>query len=256
MAKDVRITPDSQMGIKGVSGAEHVHIDIETIEKIRHIAPVAAHIKEVNHIDPISVDALNVSEVKNIEPINVERFNVTDLPTVNLSVRQIPAVNMHIRQLPAVSVGTHQNFQMPSNYTVRARLFGIEFLRVHLDGQTTVVPRERYRREQGQMPNRSFPATATAGNPAIPSSCHETSATTVRALPPPRSGAGCGPGTPRRYGLGASPQVAGNPAGSEFAPGHPGSSDALSVGPPAMSFHISDAGPMGNYGGGSVSSGG
>lgn len=143
------------------------------VTQVQNISPVAVHIKEANHIDPISIDELHVSEVRNIEPICVERFNVTNLPMVNISLRQLPPVEMNIRRLPPFSIGSYQNFNVPSNYTVRARFLGIEFLRIHLNGQTMIMPKERFRREQGRTKNRSFPVTAIAGNPAIPSKRHE-----------------------------------------------------------------------------------
>lgn len=178
MATDIKIVPESQLQISSVSSIAPINID-----RVQHIAPVAAHIKEVNHIDPISIDALYVSQVRNIEPIAIERFNVTNLPMVNMSLRQLPPVDLNVRRVPPVSIGTHQDFSIPSNYTVRARFLGIEFLRIHLDGHTTILPKERYRREQAQTHNRSFPEPATAGNPAIPSVCRETG-TQVHSPPP------------------------------------------------------------------------
>lgn len=160
--------------IKGVTGVDTLHIDVDSIppveiSKISEIAPAAVHIKEVNNIDPINIDSLHVSEVKNIDPISIEKFNVTHLPTVNLSVRQLPALDMNIRRLPPVSVGLHQDIHVPSNYTVRARLFGIEFFRMNMAGHTMLVPKDKERREQSKTHERSFPETAVAGNPAIPS---------------------------------------------------------------------------------------
>lgn len=180
---DVKIEPGSKLKINDgsnitVNDGSKITIKDDSalsILKVQKIAPIATHIKEVNHIDPISIDAFHVNEIKNIEPIRVEKFNITNLPTVNMTVRQLPSVDLNIRRLPAVSIGTHQDFCVPSNYTVRARFLGIEFFRVHLDGQTSIIPQERFRREQGRTQNRSFPVTATAGNPAVPSICRETS---------------------------------------------------------------------------------
>jgi hypothetical protein len=185
MATDVRITSDSKIGIKGVDGGDHVHVDINYIDPLRisqvqKIAPVAVHIKEVNHIDPISVEALNVSEVRNIDPIKVEKFSVTNLPMVNMSLRQLPPLDMNIRKLPPLSVGTHQDFHVPSDYTVSGRLLGIEFFRIRIDGCTNIIPRERFRQEQERVPGRSFPVPAAGGNKAIPSVCRETSVSTMR----------------------------------------------------------------------------
>jgi hypothetical protein len=140
-----------------------------TIAEVQKIAPVAAHIKEVNHIDPINVESLFVSQVRNIDPIHVEQFNVTNLPLVNMSLRQLPPVELNVGRLPAVSIGTHQDFEIPSCYTIRARVLGLEVLRVQLAGSTRIAPVDRYRREQERATNRSYPTVATAGNPAIPS---------------------------------------------------------------------------------------
>jgi hypothetical protein len=140
-----------------------------SIAEVQKIAPVAAHIKEVNHIDPINVESLFVSQVRNIDPIHIEEFNVTNLPLVNMAVRQLPPVEVNVGRLPALSIGTHQDFEIPSCYTIRARLLGLEVLRVQVAGSTRIAPRDRFRREQERASNRSYPVVATAGNPAIPS---------------------------------------------------------------------------------------
>lgn len=171
---DVKIVDGSILTLKNDSSLGISGFPPLSINQVQKIAPVAAHIKEVNNIDPISVEALHVSEVKNIEPISIDRFNITNLPLVNMSLRQIPPVDLNVRRLPPVSIGFHQNFSVPSNYTVRARLLGIEFFRVNLDGETMIIPREKHRQEQGRTANRSFPETAVAGNPAIPSIYRET----------------------------------------------------------------------------------
>jgi len=180
---DVHIDDSSTLAIRGETGYDPVHIEIDgkTVEitgskqgplyinALQNIAPIAAHIKEVNHIDPLSVESLFVSQVRNIEPLSIAKFNVTNLPLVNLALRQIPAVDLNVRRLPAISVGLHQVFDLPSNYTVRARFLGFEVFRLQLSGSTRIEPRERFRREQERADNRSFPTVATAGNPAIPS---------------------------------------------------------------------------------------
>ena len=180
---DIKIDSGSRVELTGENGPDPVHVEIDgsTVEikgtdkypfyinALQNIAPIAAHIKEVNHIDPLSVESLFVSQVRNIEPLRITKFNVTNLPLVNLAVRQIPAVDLNVRRLPAVSVGTHQVFDLPSNYMVRARLLGFEVFRLQLSGRTRIEPQERFRREQEKADNRSFPTVATAGNPAIPS---------------------------------------------------------------------------------------
>ena len=169
--------------------------DVE-IDRIQRIAPVATHIKEINNIDPVSVDVFNVTEVRNIEPLRVQEFNITNLPNVNISLRQLPPVEMNIRRLPPVSVGFHQDIHVPSNYVVRMQLLGFEFLRVALDGQSHLLPRERFRREQERTHDRSFPEPAVAGNSAIPSHCVETGVTERRGV------CGGGPAGPSGLGVG------------------------------------------------------
>lgn len=239
-----------------ISRVENIDpITISSIDRIGKIAPLATHIKEVNHIDPISIDALHVSQIKNIEPIKVERFNITDLPMLNMSVRQLPSVDMNIRRLPPVSIGTHQDFHIPSSYTIRARIFGIELFRVNMDGCTTIVPRERYRREQARTQNRSFPLTATAGNPAIPSRPQEKSA--VICYPDSH----CRPGPLHwSYIGGEAIAQAGNwQQGKSFIDtrmSYVSKSNSLNLGLPAMSFRMPDPGQSETYGGSSLSSGG
>jgi hypothetical protein len=152
---------------------------------VRHISPVATHIKEINNIDPLSVDAFHVTEIRNVEPFRVQEFNVTNLPNVNISLQQLPSIEMNVRRLPPISVGLHQDIHIPSNYMVRMQLLGFEVFRVALSGQSQLIPREKYRREQERTHQRSFPETAVAGNPAIPSQCRETAVTE-------RDGCGCG----------------------------------------------------------------
>jgi hypothetical protein len=165
------------------------HIDPLIVKEVQAIAPAAVHIKEVNHIDPILIESLRVTEVRNLDPIRVEKFNVTNLPTVNLSVRQLPSVEMNIRRLPPVSVGLHQNFCVPSTYTVRAKLLGVEVFRVNIDGHTALRPEERFRREQARVPSQSFPDVATAGNPGIPSKAiHRSSQVIGTCTPRPCTG--------------------------------------------------------------------
>ncbi len=147
--------------------------------RIGQIAPAAVHIKELNHIDPISVESLRIDEVRNVEPLRVEQLDVTRLPPVNLSVRQIPAVDLNVKRVPPVSLGLHQEFCLPSSYTVHARLLGVEFLRLQIHGRTMLSPQDRTRREQARTHERSFPEVAAVGNPAIPVERLEESAEVV-----------------------------------------------------------------------------
>lgn len=147
---------------------------IGSIDQIKNIAPAAVHIKEVNHIDPLSIESLSVSEVKNLDPIRIEQLDVTNIPTVNLSVRQVPTVDLNMRRLPPVSVGLHQNMSLPSNYTVRGKLLGFELFRFYIDGFTSLIPKQQFRQEQSKHHNQSFTTIATAGNPGLPTKHIET----------------------------------------------------------------------------------
>jgi len=195
---DVTITSDSSLRIEENS---HILLDdgstVEVkgtksnpfyIQELQNIGPIAAHIKELNHIDPLSVESLFVTQVRNVEPLKIEKFNVTNLPLVNMALRQLPPVELSVKRLPAVSIGTHQVFELPSHYTVRARFLGFEILRVQLCGRTRIAPTEIFRREQEVTANRSFPVPVTAGNPAIPSRLTETNPGYTGCAPcgPPR----------------------------------------------------------------------
>lgn len=235
---NVKVHKDSEVLVKGRE-TEPVPTRVQQVQKI---APVAAHIKEINHIDPINIEAFHVNEVKNIDPINIAKFNVTNLPTVNMLLRQLPPVDFNVRRLPAISVGSHQNFRLPSHYTVRARFLGIELFRIHLEGETAIVPMERFRREQGRSDNRSFPVPETAGNAAIPSSCREKEVTVhcspVMAQPAsparswPRKASSVGwrgwRAPPRR----PAPVVSVHLRGRK----EQGNAGAISFGPPGLSF--------------------
>ncbi|TAN74301.1 MAG: hypothetical protein EPN14_09330 [Gallionella sp.] len=164
----LRLRSDSKLTLNADSA-----LTIKSIDKVKNIEPVAVHLKEVNHIDPLTIEALHVSEVKNIEPLQIAKFNVTNLPMVNVSLQKLPEVGINIKTLPPISVGIHQDFCIPSSYTLHARLLGIEVARLQLNGQTSIIPRERARREQARADNKSYPAPSVAGNPAIPSHCSE-----------------------------------------------------------------------------------
>lgn len=155
-------------------------IDISSIDNIKQIAPVAVHIKELNQIAPLLVESLRIDRVREIDPLNVDRLNVTRLPVVN----QVPEVAIGVSRLPPVAIAVQQCFDMPSNYTARARFLGLEVLRIHLSGTTRIVPRDNARREQAHTHDLSFPLVAAAGNPAIPSKLEERCA---EAIPLPRT---------------------------------------------------------------------
>ena len=173
------LNPDSKLTLNPDS-----KLTLNKDSKLR-LYPLATHIKEVNHIDPLSIESMHVSEVKNIEPLQIAKFNVTNLPMVNISLQKLPAVDFNVKSLPPVSVGTHQNFCAPSDYTLRARVLGVELVRLHLNGKTSIIPKERARREQARSDNRSFPETSVAGNPAIPSHCESSSDGSCNPRPQP-----------------------------------------------------------------------
>jgi hypothetical protein len=165
----------SLLGIGGGGGLipsditlRHKEIVPVTIAGVKKIDPIAAHIKEISHIDPLQVDGFNVTEVRNIDPLRVQQFNVTTLPHVNMSLRQLPPLDLNVRKVPPLSVGLHQNFRVPSNYTVRTHLLGIEVMRVSLQGESVILPQDKYHREQVHTPNLSCAQPAVGGNSAIP----------------------------------------------------------------------------------------
>lgn len=164
---------------------------VSNIEPLRiaKIAPAAVHVKELNHIDPISIESLRVDEVRNVEPLEIERLDVTHLPTVNLTLGEVPALDLNLRRIPPLAVGLHQEFVLPSEYLIRARLLGLEFLRVQVTGRTLVHPHDQARREVSSSHERSHREVAAVGNPAIPVTCREESAEAVIHKPRPRRAA-------------------------------------------------------------------
>lgn len=191
---DVKVVSGSKLGVKGLANDEPVHLVVDQpvtlhtldIGSVNHIAPLATHIKEVNHIDPLTIEPLQISGVDNISPLRVEQFEVTHLPAVQLHVRQLPTIDVGLRRLPPVSLGLSQDYVLESGYELRGRLLGFEVFRVGVQGNSTLKPRDHFRREQRSTHNQSFPSVALAGNPAIPSH-HTESITTLRvaACPPP-----------------------------------------------------------------------
>jgi hypothetical protein len=171
---DIKVKQVKDVEVEHVKDVEVEHVKDVEVEHVKNIGPIAAHIKEVNNIDPLSVDAFNVTQVTNIDPLRVREFNVTNLPTVNVCLRQLPPLEMNLRRLAPLSVGFHQDFHIPSDYSVRLHFLGLEVARVAVQGQTRLIPREKYRREQARTHERSFPQPAVAGNPAIPSHLHPT----------------------------------------------------------------------------------
>jgi hypothetical protein len=222
---------DLSIDINKVAGIDPVNIasvqniapvTIETIKRVEKIAPAAVHIKELNNIDPLTVESLRVDSVRNLDPINVDTLNVTRLPMVNLSMARMPTMDLNIRRMPPLAIGLHQEFELPSEYTIHTRLLGFEIMRFDIHGSSRLVPREKARREQSHNHERSFPDVAAVGNPAIPNRCRETGAeAVVRPEPPLCAGPAPARGAPR---------------------------GGLSVAAPQFSFSLSGAGRVGNGG--------
>lgn len=165
---DVQIEKVHDIQATHIHDIQVTHVKDVEIEKIQKIAPVATHIKEINNIDPLTVDTFNVSEIRNVEPLKVEKFDITTLPPVNVTLRQLPPVDMNIRKVPPLSVGLHQHFHIPSRYHVSGSVLGFELFRITLSGETTIVPRSGVHREVANNHAKSIGDTAAAGNPAIP----------------------------------------------------------------------------------------
>ena len=192
---DVNVT--DLPAIRTDPSANTIGIDeVTNIEPLRiaKIAPAAVHVKELNHIDPLTVESLQVDAVRNIDPVKVDKFDVTSLPTVNLTIGEAPELDLNLREIPPFAIGLHQDFVLPSEYFIRARLLGFEFLRVHVTGRTVMHARDQVPREVSSSHERSYREVAAVGNPAIPVSCREEHAEAVvyhrpaRHAPPPRHG--------------------------------------------------------------------
>ena len=183
--------------IKQVTGVDPIPLQpltinpvtIASIKQVEKIAPAAVHIKELNQIAPISVNSLRVDHIRHVDPLRVERFNVTHLPIVNLSLSQLPALDLNVRRVPPVTIALGQQFEPPSRYTMRAKILGLELMRIEIDGRTGIVPKDCARREQSRSHERSFPDVAAAGNPAIPTKDIEQCVEAVtRNVPSPQAG--------------------------------------------------------------------
>jgi hypothetical protein len=163
------------------------------------VTPIAIHLKELNQVAPLSVESLRVDHVRHVDPLRIEQLNISSLPTVNLTMSQMPALDINVRRVPPVAVAIQQQFEMNSDYSMTARLFGLPLMRILLSGRTTITPKDCARREQSKSHERSFPDVAALGNPGIPSRAIETCVHTVsRSAPmPARRRHGVNPGAPR-----------------------------------------------------------
>jgi hypothetical protein len=233
--------------IDPVKIAEVRNIDPLTIAKVEKIAPAAVHIKELNHVDPLTVESLRIDRVRNIEPVHVERFNVTHVPTVNMTLSRLPSVDLNVRRVPPVAIGLNQCFDMPSRYTIHTRLLGFEVMRLEVHGKTQLVPRAQHRREQVHVHERSFPDVAPVGNPGIP--VHRSESCTVTRVPLPQP-----PPRPQMR-LRAPPPgpPAAPPQGKPVARGH---AHGLRAGAPQQQFSAPGRSHSPGADGGTVSSGG
>lgn len=246
---NVTITDDSVLRLKDGSKLtlkDDSALTIKSIDKVKNIEPIAIHLKEVNHIGPLSIDSLHVSEVKNIEPLQIAKFNVTNLPMVNVSLQKLPEVGINVKTLPPISVGTYQDFCIPSNYTLHARLLGIEVVRLHLNGQTSIVPKERAHREQARADNKSYPAPSMAGNPAIPSHCSENRQSSYH--PQPKHAAGYYQQPPKYTAPQRSVNTGAPPVSVYTAGSTVGTlTSSLSFGVPRAAFQIPDQPATDNF---------
>ena len=138
---DFSIDIDSVQNISPVT-LNPVQLDPFTIQRVQNIAPVAVHIKEVNQIDPLTVESLRVDGVRSVEPLRVDRLNITNVPTVNLALDQLPSLSIDVRRVPSLAIGLHQQFDLPSRYTAHVRLLGFEVMRLQVHGCTQVQPRD------------------------------------------------------------------------------------------------------------------
>ena len=175
------------MDIDIKSFQDTLQIAPQTIEPLtlEKIAPIAVHVKELNQIAPISVETLRVDHVRHVDPLRIDHLNITQLPSVSLSLSQLPSLEVNVRRVPPVAIALQQELEMTSGYTLRARMFGLDLMRMEICGTTKVVPRDCARREQSRSHERSFPDVAAAGNPAIPSRAVKTCTQAVTRCPPP-----------------------------------------------------------------------
>jgi len=172
---------DDELGLKTVT-LNPLTINPLTIAEVKKVAPVAVHVKELNQIAPLFVD-----HVRHIDPLRIDHLNITQLPSVNLSLSQLPPLQINVGHVPAIGIALQQQLEMNSCYTIRARVLGLDIMRMELQGKTKIVPQACARREQSHSHERSFPEVAAAGNPAIPSrTIKHTTQSVTRCAPQPR----------------------------------------------------------------------
>jgi hypothetical protein len=233
------------VNIKQVTGVDPIPLQpveissIDVIKRIEQIAPAAVHIKELNQIDPLTVESLRVDAARNIEPLRVDRLNVTHLPMVNLSLGTLPQVDINLRRAPPLEIGLHQEFDLSSRYMVHTRILGVELARLEIHGSTRVRPRDCARRETSHEHERSFPDVAAAGNPAIPTRRVESCAVVeTRTADAPAA-------IVPTAGLASVLAAAGNLARAAVSAGSTISS-TLSAGAPRFNYSVGRAMPAGD----------
>ena len=230
MARDIKIVGSSSITLKDgsvIKLREDSSLRINSIESVKNIDPVAVHLKEVNNIDPLSIDDLKISEVKNIEALEISKLNVTNLPMVNVSVQNLPTLDINVNKVPDITISTRQKFLLPSNYSLRARFLGVEILRLHLKGETMVMPLRQSTEDEYKVPNKSYRQSRRLEK--------STSRNHCRVSPTPRV-RDCGPGSGKNAKstgnipqtmLGQQPSIN---SGSSLSFGTPSTSFSLSSG--------------------------
>ena len=143
-------------------------LDAIGIKQVSKVSPAAVHIKELNNVDPFTVESLRIDHVRNLDPVRIDQFHVTHLPTVNLTLSQFPSLDLSVRRFPPIAIGVHQDFHLPSTYTVHARFLGVEIMQFNIHGCTMIRPQDRQCREVVRTHERSFPEPAAVANPCIP----------------------------------------------------------------------------------------
>ena len=238
----VDVDIEKAANIEPIRISEVKNIDPITIAKVEKVAPAAVHIKELNHIDPLLIESLLINRVRNIDPVQVEKFNVTHVPTVNLSLSRVPVVDLNVKRVPPVAIAVQQCFDLPSCYTIHTRFLGFEIARLEVRGETKVIPRDRYRREQSHVHERSFADVAPVGNPGIPVRVSETCSVAQVA-----------PACPSPAAFPKAPPMA--RAGPRAAHAGPQVAPQLRVGSPQAGYSLSGTAVATGVAGSSVGSG-
>jgi hypothetical protein len=151
-----------EVRIKQATGIEPIGI-----KQVSKVSPAAVHIKELNNVDPFTIESLRIDQVRNLDPVRIDEFHVTHLPTVNLTLSQFPGIDLSVRRFPPIAIGIQQDFHLPSKYTVHARFLGVEIMQLNIHGCTMIRPQDRHCREVVRTHERSSPEAAAVGNPCI-----------------------------------------------------------------------------------------